>query len=207
MNTALGLGVPPTAAWLAFRDYMQRTPNCNIGALLKRGTPLSAHEQAMYDAPFAAGEVSKAGVRRFPRLVPITAAHRGTAESRAALAYFQALPPVAHRSNLCDASSPQAQGLGARVGQPLRVFVCCGMADPVLGEPVMRKLADKLWGASTGYHWHAVEEGGHFVQEWCEHVPALVEQAWAGPDPAASGRTQESPHVVEWVAPSSSAKL
>jgi pimeloyl-ACP methyl ester carboxylesterase len=66
MNTALGLGVPPTAAWLAFRDYMQRTPNCNIGALLKRGTPLSAHEQAMYDAPFAAGEVSKAGVRRFP---------------------------------------------------------------------------------------------------------------------------------------------
>jgi pimeloyl-ACP methyl ester carboxylesterase len=103
--------------------------------------------------------------------VPITAAHRGTAESRAALAYFQALPPVAHRSNLCDASSPQAQGLGARVGQPLRVFVCCGMADPVLGEPVMRKLADKLWGASTGYHWHAVEEGGHFVQEVrCVHA-------------------------------------
>lgn len=66
MNTGLGLGKPPTKGWLEFRDYMQRTPDCNIGALLKRGTPLSKHEQAMYDAPFVAGQVSKAGVRAFP---------------------------------------------------------------------------------------------------------------------------------------------
>lgn len=73
------------------------------------------------------------------------------------------LPAVAHRSNREDASAPQAQGLGARVGQPLRVFVACGMKDPVLGA-VMRPLANKAWGG-IGYHWHPVPEGGHFVQE------------------------------------------
>lgn len=95
---------------------------------------------------------------------------RGVPDSYAALAYFNALPPAAFTSNtLAKPSAPQGQGRdsGQSLGSPLSVFFVVGKADPVLGEPVMQALAKRLFGGSTGYYWHVIPEGGHFVQEVC----------------------------------------
>lgn len=107
---------------------------------------------------------------------------RGVPDSLAALTYFQSLPPIAYTSNsLQQASAPQSQGQDGRgLGQPLHVFVCVGKSDPVLGEAVMAALAKSAWGSSCGYWWHVIEQGGHFVQEWATHVPALADRAWSG---------------------------
>lgn len=97
---------------------------------------------------------------------------RGVPDSAAALSYFRSLPPIAYTSNaLRTPFAPQSQGIdGAGFGSPLQVFVCVGKADPVLGEPIMQALANKAWGESTGYFWHVIPEGGHFVQEVSKFV-------------------------------------
>jgi len=203
MNTGLGVGRMPSDGWVAFRDYIKRSPDVDVGALIARGTPLSPEEVNAYRAPYD-GKVTKAGVRRFPvsemksratvgemssidllvvsqQLVPVHPSMRGVPDSRAALTYFQTLPPIAYRSNsLEQPSAPQSQGRDSgSLGEPLQVFVCVGKSDPVLGEPVMFALAQSAWGQSCGYWWSVIEEGGHFVQEWASHVPALADQAWS----------------------------
>lgn len=65
MNTGLGVGIMPSEGWRAFRDYVKRTPDLDVGALIARGTPLRPDELAAYRAPYEGFE-SKAGVRRFP---------------------------------------------------------------------------------------------------------------------------------------------
>lgn len=65
MNTGLGVGRLPSQGWIAFRDFIKRSPNVDIGGLISRGTPLTADEVKAYRAPFE-GVESKAGVRRFP---------------------------------------------------------------------------------------------------------------------------------------------
>ena len=119
-------------------------------------------------------------------LVPAHPSMRGAADSRAALTYYQSLPPIAYTSNsLAQPSAPQSQGQdGSGLGEPLQVFVCVGKADPVLGEPVMASLARTAWGSSCGYWWHVIPDGGHFVQEWAAHVPALADRAWASDERA-----------------------
>jgi haloalkane dehalogenase len=71
MNTALATGeVPLTEGFLAWRDYVARTPDLDCSKLLARACPhLSSAEAAAYEAPFP-DAASKAGVRRFPVLVP-----------------------------------------------------------------------------------------------------------------------------------------
>lgn len=101
---------------------------------------------------------------------------RGVPDSQAAFAFYRSLPPVAFTTNaLRTPSAPQSQGLDAGgLGVPLQVFVCVGVSDPVLGEPVMQSLASKAWGESSGYWWHTIGEAGHFVQEVCVHVRSLI---------------------------------
>lgn len=65
MNTGLGVGIMLSEGWRAFRDYVKRTPDLDVGALISRGTPLRPEELAAYRAPFV-GHESKADVRRFP---------------------------------------------------------------------------------------------------------------------------------------------
>ena len=70
MNTALGVGSRPTPGFLQWRDYVAGTPDLDVAALMKRAVPgLSDQEAAAYGAPFP-DAASKAGVRRFPQLVP-----------------------------------------------------------------------------------------------------------------------------------------
>ena len=71
MNTALGTGdVPLTEGFFAWRDWVNSNPDMDVGRLMKRScSHLSAGEIAAYDAPFPDVRY-KAGVRRFPNLVP-----------------------------------------------------------------------------------------------------------------------------------------
>lgn len=71
MNTALPDGSEPLPdGFLAWREWTDAHPDMAVGRLMRRACPhLTAEEAAAYDAPFP-DERYKAGVRRFPRLVP-----------------------------------------------------------------------------------------------------------------------------------------
>jgi haloalkane dehalogenase len=138
MNTGLGTGdVPLGQGFLDWRAFSNSRPDMDIVALMRRGErTLSEAEANAYAAPFP-DVTYKAGVRRFPNLVPDNPDADGAAISRAA------------RDWLHD----QWQG---------RSFMAIGMRDPVLGPPVMQNLRKLINGCPAPLE---VEEGGHFVQE------------------------------------------
>src|SRR3989337_2396808 len=71
MNTALGTGdAPLTEGFVAWRRYVAKTPALDCAKLMQRTCPhLTPQEAAAYEAPFP-DATAKAGVRRFPQLVP-----------------------------------------------------------------------------------------------------------------------------------------
>ncbi|MGZ5840387.1 MAG: haloalkane dehalogenase, partial [Xanthobacteraceae bacterium] len=71
MNTALPTGeVPLPKGFLDWRAFSNSQPDMAIGRLMARACPhLTAAEAAAYDAPYPDASY-KAGVRRFPNLVP-----------------------------------------------------------------------------------------------------------------------------------------
>jgi haloalkane dehalogenase len=141
MNTTLGTGDRPlTDGFIAWRAWCAKNPDMAVGKLMARGCPLlSPEEVAAYDAPFPDVR-HKAGVRRFPQLVPDTPDAGGAALSRAARDWWR------------------ARWSG-------KTCMVVGMQDPVLGPPVMRALAPLIRGCPPPIE---VAEGGHFVQEWAE---------------------------------------
>lgn len=143
MNTTLGTGdVELSEGFLAWRAYVRKNPDLACGKLLARSCPhLAPEEASAYDAPFP-DAASKAGVRRFPELVPERYDDPGAAISRKA------------REWLSSAWKGQA-------------FMAIGMKDPVLGPPVMQVLQKSIRNCSEPYR---VAQGGHFLQEWGEEV-------------------------------------
>jgi pimeloyl-ACP methyl ester carboxylesterase len=136
MNTALGLG-EVGEGFRQWRAYSNSQPDMAIGKLFQRGNPqLTPAEAAAYDAPFPDAR-HKAGVRRFPNLVPDGADAPGVETSRRAARFW----------------STQWQGDS---------FMAIGMKDPVLGPPVMQALRKLIRGCPEPME---VAEGGHFVQE------------------------------------------
>ena len=71
MNTMLGTGdVPLGEGFLAWRAFSNRSPDMDIAALMQRAVPtLAGREAAACRAPYPDARY-KAGVRRFPNLVP-----------------------------------------------------------------------------------------------------------------------------------------
>jgi len=151
MNTALGTGdVPLSEGFVAWRAYVAKTPSLDCGKLLGRACPhLSAAEAAAYEAPYP-DAASKAGVRRFPALVPDRPDAPGAATSRKAR----------------DWLSKSWKG---------ETFMAVGAKDPVLGPPVMNALAKIIRGCPEPWL-HA--EGGHFLQEWGDDVAKEALQRW-----------------------------
>jgi pimeloyl-ACP methyl ester carboxylesterase len=136
MNTALGLG-EVGEGFRQWRAYSNSQPDMAIGKLFQRGNPqLTPAEAAAYDAPFPDARY-KAGVRRFPNLVPDGPDAPGVETSRRAARFW----------------SEQWQGDS---------FMAVGMKDPVLGPPVMQALRQLIRGCPEPMQ---VAEGGHFVQE------------------------------------------
>lgn len=138
MNTTLGMGQGATPGFLAWRDYVARSPDLKVGALMARACPqLTADEVAAYDAPFPDAR-HKAGVRRFPALVPVEPGMAGVETGRAAARFWSE-------------------------GWTGDSFMAVGLADPVLGGPAMAELRGLIRGCPAALE---LPEAGHFVQEW-----------------------------------------
>jgi haloalkane dehalogenase len=151
MNTALGTGdAPLSEGFLAWRAYVNRTPDLPCGKLLQRTCPHLAQAEAdAYDAPFP-DLASKAGARAFPNLVPDAPDAPGAALSRRARDWW---------ANAWKGES----------------FMAIGATDPVLGPPVMHALRRNIRNCPEPYV-HA--QGGHFLQEWGEDIAREVLKKW-----------------------------
>jgi pimeloyl-ACP methyl ester carboxylesterase len=143
MNTTLGTGdVTLSKGFLDWRGWVRKNPDMSAGRLLKLTCPhLSKKECAAYDAPFPDTRY-KAGVRRFPEIVPDRPDAPGAALSRKAREWLR------------------EKWRGA-------VFMAVGTKDPVLGPPVMQALRNDIRNCPEPYE-HS--EAGHFVPEWGDEI-------------------------------------
>ena len=137
MNTALGTGDRPLSeGFLAWRAFSNKSPDMDIAGLMRRAVPqLSLEEAQAYAAPFPDVR-HKAGVRRFPNLVPDRPDADGAEISRRARRWWET--DWAGRS-----------------------FMAIGMRDPVLGPPVMNALRAHIKGCPPPLE---LSDGGHFTQ-------------------------------------------
>ena len=152
MNTTLGTGdVPLGEGFLAWRAFCNRSPDMAIGALMKRGVAgLSDEEAAAYDAPFPDARF-KAGVRRFPNLVPDHPGAPGAALSRRARDFW----------------SRDWAG---------KAFMAVGMKDPVLGPATMAALRENIRNCPPPLE---LAEAGHFTQETGAAIVEAAMKAFA----------------------------
>lgn len=151
MNTTLGTGdVPLSEGFVAWRAYVAKSPNLDCGKLLARACPhLSPEEAAAYEAPYP-DAASKAGVRRFPQLVPDRPDAPGAALSRRARDWW-------------------------RTSWTGDTFMAVGAKDPVLGVDVMRSLRGIIRNCPEPL---VHPDGGHFLQEWGEHIARAALARW-----------------------------
>lgn len=151
MNTALGTGdVPLSEGFVAWRAYVNKTPDLPCGKLMQRTCKhLTQAEADAYDAPYP-DLASKAGARAFPNLVPDRPDAPGAAISRKARDWW---------SNAWQGES----------------FMAIGATDPVLGPPVMNALRKLIRNCPEPYV-HA--QGGHFLQEWGEDIAREALNRW-----------------------------
>nr|WP_070958897.1 haloalkane dehalogenase [Hyphomonas sp. Mor2] len=150
MNTAIATGQSPGAGFDAWRAYNRTQPDMDVGALMKRGTPiLSDAEAAAYAAPFP-DVTYKAGVRRFPELVMTDPDMEGVETSKRASAWWTS-----------EWTGP--------------TFMAVGAQDPVLGPGQMESLRAQINGCPEPM---IVEDGGHFVQEWGAPIARAALTEW-----------------------------
>ena len=151
MNTTLGTGDKPLGeGFLAWRDFVRSKPDLNISRLMKRTVDcLSDDESIAYDAPFP-DITYKAGVRRFPELLPDNVNAPGALLSRQARTWWKT----------------QWQGQSAMV---------IGMQDPVLGPKIMNELLSSINNCPTPIE---IPNAGHFVQEWGEPIAKMAVEAF-----------------------------
>ena len=139
MNTTLGTGdVQLSEGFIDWRNWVRKNPDLGAGRLLHLTCPhLSDQECAAYDAPFPDIRY-KAGVRRFPEMVPDKPDADGAELSRRARDWLK------------------TEWSG-------ETFMAIGMRDPVLGPPVMEALSKSIANCPQPFE---IAEAGHFVQEW-----------------------------------------
>ena len=143
MNTTLGTGDQPLGdGFLAWRAFSNKNPDMDIAKLMQRACPhLSNAEAEAYAAP-CPDATYKAGVRRFPNLVPDRPDAGSAALSREARDFW-------------------------RTRWTGKSLMAIGMKDPVLGPPVMRALHGVIRNCPPPME---IAEGGHFLQEWGEEI-------------------------------------
>ena len=148
MNTILPTGdVPLTKGFLDWRAYVAKSPDLDVGKLMMRTCKhLTPAELAAYDAPFPDVRY-KAGVRRFPQLVPEFPDSAGAATGRAAREFW-------------------------RHDWRGKSVMAIGMTDPVLGPPAMRLLHRDIANCPPPLEF---ADAGHFAQEWGDEIaPAAL---------------------------------
>jgi pimeloyl-ACP methyl ester carboxylesterase len=155
MNTGLGIGRSPGPGFDAWKAFVAANPDFDVARLMKRSVAgLSDAEAAAYAAPFPDARY-RAGARRFPALVPVSPEMPGAEVSMQAARFLR----------------ERWEG---------QAFMAIGMHDPVLGPPVMHKLARTIRGCSVPME---LPDTGHFVQESGREV-ALRALAYFGDVPS-----------------------
>ena len=139
-NTFLPTGDrDPGAAFRAWREYSQTTPDFNVGNIVQGGCasrPIGAHNVAAYDAPYP-DDSYKAGARIFPTLVPASPDDPSAEPNRAAWKV------------LMDWNKP--------------FLTAFGDSDPITAGA--DRHFQKLIPGATGQPHTTIAGGGHFIQE------------------------------------------
>lgn len=145
MNTDFGTGdVPLGKGFVEWRAWCNANPDMAIARLMQRSTAhLTPAECAAYEAPFPDVRY-KAGVRRFPNLVPDRPDADGIDLARAAREWWRT----------------QWNG---------KTVMVIGMKDPVLGPPAMAFMRKNIRACPEPLE---VADAGHFVQEWADQFIA-----------------------------------
>jgi pimeloyl-ACP methyl ester carboxylesterase len=143
MNTALPIGEAISPGFAAWKTLAATAPDIPVAGLIMTDTaPATTPLDAIaYDAPFPDARY-KAGVRRFPQLVPVEPGMDGIELMKRARAFYQE----------------------SWTGES---FMAIGMRDGVLGPPVMKALREQIRGCPEPME---VAEAGHFVQEFGEPI-------------------------------------
>ncbi|MEM6535636.1 MAG: haloalkane dehalogenase [Pseudomonadota bacterium] len=150
MNTALPDGGTPSPGFAAWRAYNRQTHDLDIGAMMKRGTPVLSDEEAeAYNAPFPDARY-KAGVRSFPELAMFKEDDK----------------PLNALSGAGLETSLKARAFWTNDWQGPS-FMAIGMTDPVLGPPVMADVRSCIANCPAPME---IADGGHFLQEWGEPI-------------------------------------
>lgn len=137
MNTALMAGPANSPAFDQWKADITTNPDVPLAQIMQKYEPvISDAEAAAYAAPFP-DQRYKAGVRRFPKMVAMTADTDGVDTSRKAAGFW---------SNEWDGES----------------FMAIGMKDEMLGPPVMNFLRTVIKGCPEPME---VPHAHHFVQE------------------------------------------
>lgn len=153
MNTGFPVGAKPTPGFLAWRSYCASTPDLPVGALFQRAnSTVTDAEAAGYDAPFPDARY-KAGVRKFPQLVPL-----------ADEAADEDVMAIGRASRDWWATKFNGQS-----------YMGIGLADPVLGKPVMEMMHKAIRDCPPPMEMEGV---GHFVQESGEPLARAALKHW-----------------------------
>ena len=143
MNTAIPIGEPLSEGFARWKSFAARAPEIPISGMFASDAPEAVNlmDALAYDAPFPDNRY-KAGVRRFPQLVPVEPGMNGIEHGIRAREFW---------FNEWSGSS----------------FMAVGMRDGVLGEGPMESLRALIKNCPEPLK---VPEAGHFVQEYGETI-------------------------------------
>jgi pimeloyl-ACP methyl ester carboxylesterase len=143
MNTAIPVGEPISEGFAWWKSYAAGLPEIPTGGLVAFDAreALNPMDVYAYDAPFPDNRY-KAGVRRFPQLVPVEPGMEGAELGKRARAFW--------------ANDWRGES-----------FMAIGMRDVVLGETVMEELREHIRGCGEPMR---IADAAHFVQEYGEPI-------------------------------------
>jgi pimeloyl-ACP methyl ester carboxylesterase len=143
MNTGIPIGEPISEGFVMWKNLAASAPEIPVAGLVASDVQgdFNLIDAIAYDAPFP-DDRYKAGVRRFPQIVPVEPDMAGVEQGRRARTFW---------SETFDGPS----------------FMAVGLRDIVLGESVMRELRSLVRGCPEPL---LVPEAGHFVQEYGEPI-------------------------------------
>lgn len=143
MNTALPIGEFVSDGFAGWKGFAATAPEIPVSGLVASDAGLATNlfDALAYDAPFP-DDRYKAGVRRFPQMVPVEPGMAGIEQTRRARHYFA------------------TEWAGES-------FMAVGLRDRVLGPEVMADLRETIQGCPEPME---VPEAGHFVQEYGEPI-------------------------------------
>ncbi len=143
MNTGIAVGGPVSEGFALWKSYAATIPEIPIAALITRDArdAVNLMDAYAYEAPFPDSRY-KAGVRRFPQIVPVEPGMDGVELGKRARTFW----------------ADHWRGDS---------FMAIGMRDSILGEPVMEYLRKQIHGCGEPMR---IEEAGHFVQEYGEPI-------------------------------------